>query len=153
MPEFECSICKRNFQTEESLNQHNAAKHSHENRKKKPVNYRGYVIFSLVIIIIILLPLTVYSYMKKPGQYDEFAQCLTSTGAVIYGNDFCQYTAKQLNFFGKSKKYLNYIRCAENQELCDEKKISITPTWQINGEMYEQVQTLEKLSLLSGCEI
>ena len=91
--------------------------------------------------------------MKKPGEYDRFAKCLTEKGTVIYGNDYCQYTNKQLNFFGKSAKYLNYVKCADNQKLCDDKNVKITPTWEINKEMYEQVQTFERLSSLSGCEI
>jgi len=72
---------------------------------------------------------------------------------VIYGNDFCQYTNRQLNFFGKSKKYLNYAKCTNNNELCDSKGVKITPTWEINGKLYEQVQSFETLSSLSGCKI
>jgi len=71
----------------------------------------------------------------------------------MYGNDFCQYTTKQLNLFGKSKKDLNYVKCIENKELCDSKGIKITPTWEINGSFYQQVQSFEKLSELSGCKI
>ena len=91
--------------------------------------------------------------MKKPGSYDSFAKCLSEKGAVIYGNDFCQYTNKQLNYFGNSKKYLNYVKCIDNKELGDSKAIKVTPTWEINGQMYEQVQTFEKLSAVSGCEL
>ena len=58
-----------------------------------------------------------------------------------------------MGFFGKSKEYLNYIRCSENKELCDQKGIKITPTWEIEGKMYEQVQNFERLSAISGCEI
>src|SRR3989338_3901688 len=66
---------------------------------------------------------------------------------------FCQYTIKQLNFFGKSKDYLNYVKCIDNPGVCEGKKVSITPTWEINGKMYEQVQTFEQLSAYSGCAL
>lgn len=153
--EYRCEACKRNFETKDSLDQHNLAKHNmnSEKKEKAKINFKKYFIIIAVIIIIILIVLSILNYTKKPGKYDEFAKCLTEKGVVIYGNDFCQYTAKQLNFFGKSEKYLNYVKCSENQELCDQKGVSITPTWEINGEMYTQVQTFERLAELSGCEI
>ena len=82
---------------------------------------------SRIAVLIIFAVLSISSYMKKPGEYDRFAKCLTEKGTVIYGNDYCQYTNKQLNFFGKSAKYLNYVKCAENQKLCDDKNIETTP--------------------------
>ncbi len=149
--EFKCDICNRNFNSEESLNQHNSSKHINE--KPKKTNFKKYFIFVSVILIVILSILSISSYLKKPGQYDEFAKCLTENGVVVYGNDFCTYTTKQLNFFGKSKQYLNYVKCVDNGKLCDEKGIDITPTWEIEGKMYVQVQNFEKLSILSGCNL
>jgi hypothetical protein len=122
-------------------------------KEKSKTNYKKYFIFSLIGLILIFSVFTVYSYTKKPGEYDDFAKCLTTTGAVVYGNDFCSYTAQQLNYFGKSEKYLDYVKCSENKELCDEKGIRTTPTWEINGEIYEQVQTFESLAAVTGCEI
>ena len=150
--EYKCNLCNRGFSSKESLNQHNSSKHSIEEKKGK-INLRKYFIFVVIVLIVIFSSFTIYSYMKKPGQYDEFAKCLTEKGVVVYGNDYCQYTNQQLNFFGKSKKYLNYVKCIDNKKLCDEKGIGITPTWEIDGKMYEQTQNFEQLSTLSGCEI
>ena len=138
--EFKCNICNRNFNSEESLKQHSEMKHPVQDKKRK-ISTRKYVTISLLILILIFSIITINSYMKKPGKYDEFAKCLTEKGAVIYGNDYCQYTNKQLGMFGKSSKYLNYVKCSENKKLCDDKKIDTTPTWEIKGEMYEQVQS------------
>ena len=149
--EFKCNPCNRDFNLEDSLNQHNLAKHT--NNKKEKVNSRKYFIFGLIGLIIILSSFTVYSYMNKPGGYDDFANCLSDIGVVVYGNDFCRFTNEQLNFFGKSKENLNYIKCFDNKKLCNEKGIEITPTWEINGKMYEQVQDFEKLSQISGCKL
>ncbi len=150
--EHKCNLCNKDFSSEESLNQHNSSKHPIKEKKGK-INLRKYFIFISLILIVIFSSFTIYSYLKKPGQYDDFATCLAESGAVMYGNDFCSYTAKQLNFFGKSKKYLNYIKCVDNKILCDEKGIEITPTWEIEGNMYEQTQNFERLSKLTGCEI
>lgn len=152
--EHKCSPCNRIFDSEESLKQHNAVKHPEGIKSESgKVGFRKYFILSAIGLIVIFSALTVYSYTQKPGQYDEFAKCLTATGAVVYGNDFCSYTNKQLNFFGKSDKYLNYVKCINNEALCDEKGVEVTPTWEIDGKMYSQVQTFESLSRLSGCEV
>ena len=65
---------------------------------------------------------------------------------MIYGADFCKYTAEQKAMFGKSEKHLNYKDYTERQD------IKITPTWIVNGQKYERVQSFEKLSELTGCK-
>ncbi len=146
-----CNICNRDFNNEEGLKQHNIAKHVSEEHRK--INFRKYFIFAVIILSIILLAISFYNYVNRPGQYNDFAKCLTEKGAVIYGNDFCSYTVRQLNFFGNSKEYLDYVKCIDNEAECDSKSVSITPTWEINGESYSGVQTFERLSVLTGCEI
>lgn len=149
---YECKECNRKFESKQSFDQHNSAKHSKNTAPKIKINFKKYLIVTLIALIIIFASTTVYSNSKKPGSYDDFAKCLTEKGAIMYGNTFCTYTAKQLNFFGKSEKYLKYVKCANNQELCDNKGIETTPTWEIDGEMYPQVQTFEQLSKITGCK-
>ena len=146
-----CDLCNRDFDSDESLKQHSLAKHA--NKEPKKINFKKYFVFTAIILAIIFLSLSVNSYMKRPGQYNDFAKCLTEKGAVIYGNDFCSYTAQQLNFFGKSKEYLNYVKCINNEELCNNRGISVTPTWEINGESYSGVQTFKRLSAITGCNL
>jgi len=55
--------------------------------------------------------------------------------------------------FGDSFKYVNYIDCPENQDLCNEKGIQGYPTWIINGKQYPGEQTFQKLSELTGCSL
>ena len=152
--EIKCNVCNKHFQTQESLEQHNQMKHSVPEKKK--ISYKKIFIITSIVLIIALSALSVNSFIKNsktPGEYDDFAKCLTEKGAVIYGNDYCQYTIKQLNFFGKSKKYLNYVKCIDNEELCNKKGVETTPTWEINGKMYPQVQTFEALAGFSGCVV
>lgn len=153
MAEFKCHQCNKNFSSNESLSQHVQMKHGGEVKATGKKNSKKYIIIFILIVSIALIAATFYIRAQKPGQYDEFAKCLNEKQVVIYGNDFCQYTTRELNFFGNSDKYLNYVKCIENKEICDSKGVKITPTWEINGKMYEGVQSLEKLSELSGCKL
>ena len=154
MKDLECNICSQKFGSEESLRQHTDTKHPQDKETGfKTKKIKSYLIMLLLLVAIIIFSYTFYLRSQMPGQYDEFAKCMTEKGAVIYGNDFCSYTNKQMNFFEKSKKYLNYIKCAENKELCDAKGVKVTPTWEINGKMYAQVQSFERLSEITGCKI
>lgn len=150
MGEVKCSICDRKFGSEESLNQHSLATHSLVKNKK---SMKKYFLMGGLMISLIIFSYTVYVRAQRPGEYNDFAKCLSEKGAVVYGNDFCSYTVRQLNFFGKSKEFLNYVKCYDNQELCDGKNVRTTPTWEIDGKMYEQVQSFEKLASLSGCSL
>ena len=80
--------------------------------KEKSRKTRKKILFS-VILVIIAGGFTYYGVYTstQPGKYDDFAKCLTEKGAVIYGNDYCSYTIKQMGFFGKSKEYLDYVKC------------------------------------------
>ncbi len=148
--EIECNICNKKFSSEESLKQHNNAVHLNEKAGKS--NSKKYVVLAVLTIAIVLIAYSFYARNQRPGIYDDFAKCLGEK-AVIYGNDFCSYTNQQVNMFGKSKKYLNYVKCIENEALCDNKNVKITPTWEINGNMYEGVKSFETLSEASGCGI
>ncbi len=129
-----------------------------ERKKEQKVNVRKSLIEKLIYVLILIGILAMIFFVIKATtanakSMDEFGKCLTSKGAVIYGNEWCSYTGRQKSMFGGSFKYLKYVICDENKGLCDEKKITITPTWEINGTMYKQVQTIETLSQISGCTI
>ena len=104
-------------------------------------------IIAVGLLLLLIVSYSVYSSVK-PSPYDDFAKCLTDKGAVIYGAlDWCKYTQGQKAMFGKSFKYLNYHNFDELPG------IKVTPTWVINGARYEQVQSFEKLSSLTGCKL
>ncbi len=105
-------------------------------------------IFSAIFIVLFsIIGYSIYSNSKSPGQYDNFAKCLTEKGAVMYGAiGWCKYTKEQAAMFGKSFKYLNYKDYKERSD------IRITPTWIVNGEKLERVQSFDRLSSLTGCD-
>ena len=88
---------------------------------------------------------------------DEFAKCLTSNGAVMYGAFWCPHCAKTKKRFGNSFRYIEYIECdprGDNAQpgLCQENGIRGYPTWIMNDTIrYEGVQSLEDLADYSGC--
>ncbi len=118
-----------------------------EQKTKKRKKLKLYL-FSAVAIIVLVSGWWAYTYFLTPGSYDVFAKCLTEKGAVMYGAiEWCKYTQGQANMFGKSFKYINYH---DESELSG---IKTRPTWVIDGEWYEKVQSFEKLAVVTGCSI
>lgn len=111
------------------------------NQEKKARSKRITVGIIAALLIGIAL-LGVYAVIA-PGDYDEFAKCLTERGVVMYGEDWCQYTNAQKNMFGNSFKYINY-------EV--KSNLRVRPTWVIGGKTHETVQSFERLSELTGCK-
>ncbi len=72
--------------------------------------------------------------------------------AVLYVQTGCIHCKEQEDLFGENVRYLNIIDCFEegNMQICINEEIERTPTWVINGEKYEGVQTIEKLKELTG---
>ena len=117
----------------------------HQQKSKKTKYYIAGSV--LGILILAGISYSVYS-MGKSGPYDKFAKCLTEKGAVMYGAmDWCKYTQAQKGMFGKSFKYINYH---EYTEMPGVKK---TPTWIINSQWHENVQSFDKLAAATGCQL
>ena len=49
--------------------------------------------------------------------------------------------------FGNSMNYINY------RDFGEDSNIKVTPTWLINGKYYENAQSLDRLSQITGCPI
>ena len=122
-------------------------KQFHE-EKTKSSKTKYYIIAAIILILIFAgAAYTVYS-ISKPGPYDNFAKCLSEKGAVMYGAmEWCHFTQGQRAMFGKSFKYVNY------HEFTELPGIKKTPTWVINGKWYENAQSFERLSEVTGCKI
>ena len=116
-----------------------------QTKSKKP----KYYLIAAVIGVIILVAVAYSIYLiNKPGTLDDFAKCISEKGAVMYGAmEWCKYTQGQKAMFGNSFKYVNY------QDFKELPGIKKTPTWVINGDWHENVQSFDKLAALTGCKL
>ena len=118
--------------------------------EKEPKKNKKVLFISISSIIVILIVAGFgFSFLqtKKPGPLDDFAQCLTEKGAIMYGASFCQYTHGQKGMFGNSVKFLDI------RDFSKDPNIRVTPTWLINGQYYENVQSFDRLATVTGCVI
>ena len=102
-----------------------------------------------------LLAAAVFFYgrpQEAAGNYDDFASCLGSSGAVMYGADWCPHCQNEKRAFGASFRFVTYVECPDNPKLCLEKGIEGYPTWILaDGERLVGEQGIERLSQKSGC--
>ncbi len=114
------------------------------------------------IVVIVTLFVIALFFLLKPAftgntvqeyNLDSFANCVTQSGLVMYGTDWCPHCLEQKKMFDKSFKYIDYVNCDFKSEVCNREGITGYPTWKINGQRYPGVQELEELAALSGCSL
>jgi thiol-disulfide isomerase/thioredoxin len=87
---------------------------------------------------------------------NQFAQCITDSGAKFYGAFWCPHCQATKALFGKSAKKLPYIECSNpdqtQTQVCIDAKIEGYPTWEfadktrVSGE-----QSFADLAAKTGC--
>ncbi|MEB3268306.1 MAG: hypothetical protein VKJ09_07190 [Leptolyngbya sp.] len=90
----------------------------------------------------------------QPSYEQQLAEHLTASGAQMYGAFWCPHGSAQKELFGNAVDQVPYVECdpegeAAQPQLCQEKGIQGYPTWEINGELYPGVRSLEELAELS----
>ncbi len=85
----------------------------------------------------------------------ELAKHLSASGAKFYGAYWCPHCADQKAMFGQAARLLPYIECdprspAGQPQVCAAAGVRAYPTWEINGQRYEGVLSLDELARLSG---
>jgi len=83
---------------------------------------------------------------------EGFAQCLADRGAVLYTSMGCPHCQDQKDMFGDALQYIENVDCVTDPNVCSEKGIRVVPTWIINNERYEGIQSFERLGELTGCK-
>ena len=158
--DYRCEKCDKEFNTLEALEMHNNSKHYEV--VKKPTDRKKVKRWSIFIAVLLIIFFGVYFYTTldpRPGRYDEFAQCLTESGVKEYGAYWCGNCQKQKQMFGKSFQYIDYTECSlpgtEGQnEFCEDAGIENYPTWELpDGSKIEGLISLERLAVLTGCEV
>ncbi|NJO08874.1 MAG: hypothetical protein HC873_03550 [Leptolyngbyaceae cyanobacterium SL_1_1] len=87
----------------------------------------------------------------------QLADYLTAEGDKMYGAYWCPHCAEQKERFGNAVDRIPYVECdpkgeEAQPEICQAKGIKGYPTWEIKGEIYMGVQSVEELATLSGFE-
>ena len=82
--------------------------------------------------------------------------CLNDNDATLYGAYWKRDVKNQKEIFGDSIDQVNYIECDSNVEegqpqLCEDAGITTYPSWVIDGETYEGMQSLEELAEITSC--
>lgn len=87
----------------------------------------------------------------------ELARYLKETGITEYSAFWCPHCHEQKELFGKEAfNFINSTECDPRgkknpqPDVCKAVGIKGFPTWKINGQLYDGVQSLEKLADLTG---
>lgn len=80
---------------------------------------------------------------------------LNRVGAKFYGTYWCPYCTRQKELFGEAVSQLQIVECDPNGKdaqpaACANANVSSYPTWEINGQQYPGMHSLEELAALSG---
>ena len=121
-------------------------------------------VFPLVLILSLLFFVSSCS-MTGSGDgngstnYDEFAQCITDSGAKMYGAYWCPHCNDQKDMFSSSWDYIDYIECSlpnksGQTQICAEEGITGYPTWEFGDESRQSGKLpLDILSERTGCSL
>lgn len=119
------------------------------------------IIIGVVTVVILVSWASVagFTLFEGNGEYDIFAQCLTDSGAKMFGAYWCPHCQSQKDIFGSSWKHVDYVECslpnrAGQTQVCIDEGITSYPTWEFaSGQRVGGVIGLEQLSQLSGCSL
>ncbi len=109
------------------------------------------------IVALLLAGAYLAGWYHKNHKYDNFAKCLATKQARMYGLYWCPHCQEQKEMFGEAFHYVPYQECAieHSSELAPACKIAgvkLFPSWQFGMEPpKEGVLSLEALSDKTGC--
>lgn len=96
---------------------------------------------------------------KKPGKYDNLAQCLKDNGTKMYGAFWCPHCQATKAMFGRSAKLLPYIECStpdgkSQLQVCTDAGVQGYPTWVFpDGSRLTGEQTIQTLAQKANCSV
>ena len=116
-------------------------------------------ILTFGVIVILLAAAFIAGRYYKNHKYDNFAKCLATKQAKMYGLYWCPHCIEQKEMFGEAFHYVPYQECAikgsqEEAPVCKIAGVKLFPAWQFGDEPpKEGVLSLEALSDKTGCSL
>jgi hypothetical protein len=104
---------------------------------------------SLVIILAIILLSYFILSQEHPETSEDIVKCI-GENSILYVQLGCAHCETQEEMFGDNLKYLTTVDCWFEKEKCG--GITGTPSWEIKGEFYTGVHSIEELQELTGCK-
>ncbi len=114
------------------------------------------IVTSIIVVLVSILAVVAFAFLTKKEtiNVDDFAKCVTNKGLTMYGAVWCAHCINEKKAFGNSFKFINYVECPDNIQLCSDKGVNGYPTWiDAVGKKYEGEQGLAGLARITGCEL
>jgi hypothetical protein len=118
-------------------------------RNKRIFNY------SFIALLVIVLGIILYTVLQPSGPaiQDKLAQCITQSGAVMYGTEWCTHCQEQKRLFGDSFRYIDFVNCDLKPDICSAEGVEVFPTWVFaDGRNASSAQSLDVLAARTGCQ-
>ena len=117
----------------------------------------------LVLLVAALAAAWQLGRYRRQHRLDNFARCLTSKNAMMYGLYWCPHCKEQEDMFQDSFQYVHYVECGRppqgnqprgEQQSCVDAGIKNFPTWQFpDGQRHEGTLKLEEIASKTGCQL
>jgi len=115
------------------------------------------IVIVVVVACVALLGGGVMLASRKPApnpKLDEFAKCISDSGAIMYGAYWCPHCQNQKRQFGTSFQYINYVECTVDVQKCTDAKIDGYPTWVFkDGSRQTGELTFQQLAVKTSCTV
>ena len=109
---------------------------------------KNWITWLVILGVIIIAIVALATKNSAPETSEEIAKCIGEK-SILYVQLGCYACEAQKDLFGENYKYLNLVDCFYEKEKCS--GIEGTPTWEIKGEKYKRIQSIQELQELTGC--
>ncbi len=105
----------------------------------------------IILVIIVIAIILIINYSGGNGNGSEaLVQCIADNSQLIV-KEGCPACASQEKILEDYMDKFDITDCSIEPQKCMDLGITHVPTWIINEEKYEGVQSIEKLKELTGC--